>query len=117
MNLKENADINRICNSVRDGMIEYMEPGETTYTVAHVDMCMKIIDDFLVAISASESRKNGMPHVKKAVLALNELNEACDHELIETDQREQLADIIILAGYLKGYNKRTEDTTEDWREW
>jgi hypothetical protein len=117
MNLKENADITRICNTVRAGMIEYIEPGETAYTLVHVNTCMNLIDDFLIAISNTDSKKSGMTHVKKVVLALNELNESCDHELIETDQRELLADIIILAGYLKGYNKRTEDTTEDFREW
>ena len=117
MNLKENADINRIVISVRASMMEYMEPGESEYTKKDIDTCMNLIDDFLVAMSAADSRKTAMPHVKKVVLALNDLNEACEYELIETDQREQLADIIILAGYLKGYNKRTEDTTEDWREW
>lgn len=117
MNLKVNADINRLCNSVKAGMIEFIEPGETAYTVTHVHTCMKLIDDFLISFSAADSKKKAMPFVKKVVIALNELNESCDHELIETDQREQLADIIILAGYLKGYNKRTEDITEDWREW
>ena len=28
-----------------------------------------------------------------------------------------IADIIILAGHLKGYNGRNEDITEEWREW
>lgn len=117
MNLKENADINRIVVSVRASMVEYMELDESSYTVKDIDKCMNLIDHFLGEMSAADSKKVAMPHVKKVVLALNDLNEACDHELIETDQRELLAEIIILAGYLKGYNKRTEDTTEDWREW
>ncbi|MDP5076671.1 MAG: hypothetical protein NWQ09_06655 [Nonlabens sp.] len=117
MNLKENADINRIVVSVRASMMEYMEPGESAYTAKDVEKCMKLIDGFLGDMSAADSKKKALPHIKKVVLALNDLNEACEYELIETDQREQLADIIILAGYLKGYNKRTEDTTEDWREW
>lgn len=62
-------------------------------------------------------KKNGMKSVKNVVLGLNDLNEKCGHELIETDQREQIADIIILAGHLKNYNTRNEDITEDWREW
>jgi len=28
-----------------------------------------------------------------------------------------IAEIIILAGYLKGYNSKNEDITEDWRDW
>jgi hypothetical protein len=48
---------------------------------------------------------------------LNDLNAGCDHNLIETDQREDIAEIIIIAGNDKGYNELTEDITEEWREW
>ena len=58
-----------------------------------------------------------MKVVEKTVLALNELNEPCDEELIETGQREDIAEIIILAGNLTGYNSLDEDITEEWREW
>lgn len=58
-----------------------------------------------------------MKIVKKTVLALNALNEKCEYELIETEQREDIAEIIILAGYLKGFNDRDDDITEEWREW
>lgn len=117
MNLKENAEIKKTSESLKTGMIEYLEPGETEYTESDVEKCMDLINDFLDEISKSVSKENGMISVKKVVLGLNDLNEKCEHELIETDQREQIADIIILAGHLKGYNDRNEDTTEDWREW
>ena len=58
-----------------------------------------------------------MKVVEKTVLALNELNEPCDKELIETGQREDIAEIIILAGNLTGYNSLDEDITGEWREW
>ena len=117
MNLKENTEIKKISESLKTGMIEYMEPGETEYTTSDVEKCMTLINNFLGEISESNSKENGMILVKNIVLGLNDLNEKCEHELIETDQREQLADIIILAGHLKGYNDRNEDITEDWREW
>lgn len=117
MNLKENAEIIKTSESLKTGMIEYIEPGETEYTESDVEKCMTLINNFLDELSKSESKENGMISVKNVVLGLNDLNEKCEHELIETDQREQIADIIILAGHLKGYNDRNEDITEDWREW
>jgi hypothetical protein len=78
---------------------------------------MKLIDTFLTELTQTETKENGMKVVEKVVLKLNELNEKCEYELIETDQREQLAEIINLAGNLKGYSKKEEDITEEWREW
>ena len=117
MNLKENAEIIKTSESLKRGMVEYIEPGETEYTESDVEKCMTLINNFLDEISQSESKESGMVSVKNVVLALNDLNEKCEYELIETDQREQIADIIILAGHLKGYNDRNEDITENWREW
>ena len=117
MDLKENAEIKKTSESLRIGMIEYIEPEETEYTESDIEKCMTLINNFLDEISESDSKENGMISVKNVVLGLNDLNEKCEYELIETDQREQIADIIILAGHLKGYNDRNEDITEDWREW
>lgn len=117
MDLKENKEIKAILDTLKIGMIEYIEPGETEYTESDVEKCMSIMNDFLSEISKSDSKENGMKSVKKVVLELNDLNEKCEYELIETDQREQLAEIIILAGNLKGFNERNEDITEEWREW
>ncbi|WP_179009653.1 hypothetical protein [Winogradskyella forsetii] len=117
MNLKENAEIKKTSENLKTGMIEYIEPGEAEYTKSDVEKCMTLINNFLDEISNSDSKKQGMISVKNVVLGLNDLNEKCEFELIETGQREQIADIIILAGHLKGYNGRNEDITEDWREW
>ncbi|MEN8816898.1 MAG: hypothetical protein ABF274_08530 [Nonlabens sp.] len=117
MNLKENAEIKRSLKNLEKGMMEYMEPGETAYTGTDVTKCMTLMHNFLDKMSKSDFNEDDSKKVKDIVLSLNELNEKCDHELIETDQREQLADIIILAGYLKGNNGRNEDITEEWRDW
>jgi len=117
MNLKDNTEIIKTSESLKRGMIEYIEPGETEYTESDVEKCMSLINNFLDNMSKSNSKEHGMESVKNVVLSLNDLNENCEHELIETDQREQIGDIIILAGYLKGYNDRNEDTTEEWRDW
>ncbi|MCX2680410.1 hypothetical protein OOZ15_10700 [Galbibacter sp. EGI 63066] len=117
MNLKENLEIKKISEDLKIGMIEFIEPGETEYTISDVEKCMELINSFLAEISISNSKESGMLSVKNVVFELNDLNEKCGHELIETGQREQIAEIIILAGHLKGYNDKDEDITEDWREW
>jgi hypothetical protein len=50
------------------------------------------------------------------VVKLNVLNTKSGSELNETDQREQLAELIIISSELMGYNARYENNTEHWRE-
>jgi hypothetical protein len=57
-----------------------------------------------------------MAATERAVPALNELNDRCDGCLIETDQREQLCDILIAAAKNAGLDS-DEDITQAWREW
>ena len=47
---------------------------------------------------------------------MNVLNEKCEYELIETDQREDICKFIITAVNVAGL-KTDEDVTEEWREW
>lgn len=117
MKLKDNTEIKRIIEEMKSGMIDYIEPGETEYTEKDVENCIKLIDDFLIDLDSTSNKESGMKVVEKVVLALNDLNEKCESELIETGQREQLAEIIMIAGHMKGYNEADEDITEEWREW
>lgn len=117
MNLKENTHISKTYKSLQREMIDFIELGEADYTIADVNKCLSLLDNFLEEISKTDSRETGILAVKKTVLAINNLNENCEYELVETEQREKIADIIILAGHLKGYNHINEDTTEEWREW
>ena len=117
MSLKENSEIKEISKRLRHGMIDFIEPGKTSYTENDVKKCMDIISKYLREIEITDSKEKAMKIVEKAVLSLNELNKNCKYELIETDQREDIVEIIILAGNLKGFNSRNNDITEDWREW
>ena len=87
MNLRENAEIKKTSESLKQGMLEYIEPGETEYNESDVENCLTLINNFLDEISISENKKEGKKIVKKIVLALNDLNEKCADELIETDHR------------------------------
>ena len=78
---------------------------------------MSIISDYLSQMDKTDNKVSAMKIVEQTVLSLNDLNEKCEYEIIETDQREDIAEIIILAGSLKGFNSREEDITEEWREW
>ena len=50
--------------------------------------------------------------VKDTVITLNVLNTKCGSELNGTDQREELAELIIISNKLMGYNTRNEDIME-----
>lgn len=116
-NLREHTEIKAILTRLKAGMIDYMGEEETDYSAVQVDQCMDILASYLEAMGKSNNKPEGMAIVEKTVLALNDLNEECEGALIETDQREDIAEVIIIAGHLMGYNTRDEDITEDWREW
>lgn len=117
MNLLEHHEIKAIKARLESGMLDYINSGMGDYTKKEVEECMKIISDYLVKMGGAASKDEGMAIVQKTVLSLNKLNESTGESLIETDQREDIANIIILAGSLKGFNERREDITETWREW
>ncbi len=113
----KNTEIQEIYTRLKQNMIDFIEPGETAYTEKDVEKCMNIIDDYIINIEKADSKKDAMFIVEKTVILLNEINEKCEYELIETEQREDIAEIIILSGSLKGFNTRDDDITEEWREW
>jgi hypothetical protein len=112
-----NAEIPKIIQRLENGMLDFMTEGDAPYKKESVDKCIQIIKSYLDSIEKSRNKEEGLEVVKKTVHALNDLNADCEHCLIETDQREDLAEIIIIAGNDKGYNELTEDITEEWREW
>jgi hypothetical protein len=56
-----------------------------------------------------------MKSLKKAVLALNDLNEECNGGLIETAEREDLCELINVAVGHAGLESNEDDITEEWR--
>ena len=115
--LNENIEISKILENLKFGMMEYICTNSSSYTKNDVDMCISILENYLSEISVSRSKQEGKSIISKTVLSLNELNEKCDSELIETNERELICEVIILGGNLKGYNTKDEDITEEFREW
>lgn len=125
MTLTENAEIAHHRAELLDSMTGYMIDCATNsefgacYTQADIDQCDRILDAFLTALD-SESRPAAPEKigaiVKLAVLALNDLNDECEGNLIETDQREHLCDIFTRAANKTGLDS-DEDITQAWRAW
>jgi len=90
---------------------------EAGYSQDDIDRCAAIIDHLLISLSKTRGDSEAiMEAVKDAVLELNTLNDNCDGNLIETDQRETLCQLIITAAQDAGLDT-DEDITEEWREW
>jgi predicted transcriptional regulator len=90
------------------------------YTQADVDRCARIVDDLLAALERAPAEKKQefiLKAMKSAVVKLNKLNDRCDGQLIETDQREQLCELMITAAQRAGLVSTVYDITEEWREW
>ena len=116
MPIKDNTELISLKDSIIDGMLDYMDD-DVEYTKKDVELCERILDDHINALSKAHDRNSAIQCVKDTVLKLNELNEKAGEELIETDQREEICEYIIKAGALLGFNDENEDTTEEWREW
>ena len=140
-------EILKIKNAVIDGMVSYMQGCEDEddpdfdpnfdagYKQVHINRCAKIIDEFLAALEnvpklrgspgaakpaqarLAKQHEAIMKAVKTAVVKLNRLNEQCYGCLIETDQREQLCELIISAAKRAGLVSTVYDITEEWRDW
>lgn len=118
------TEIQRIRERTLDGMRSYIEAvlkdnGDPGYTEMDVDKCGAIIDSYIQRIS---SCKHGdeqaiMSVVRDTVFELNALNSEAGESLIETDQREDLAELIIKAAAVVGVGNGKDDLTEEWREW
>ena len=102
-------------------MLDYMGEDEEDVGFGRddVDKCGALLNGYLEALATMEdvSDEAIMAEVQRAVLALNELNEATDYCLIETGEREAIWEVIQLAAIERGLKNAAEDITEEWRDW
>lgn len=119
----EAEQLEKLKVNLLEGMREYMtdviaDGDESDYSESDIGKCASILDSFLAEVQSTDHGNTEvvMGSVKEAVLALNELNESCGDSLIETDQREQICELIIQAAAAAGVGDG-EDITEEWREW
>lgn len=115
--LANDKEIIELQLTLQSNMTEYLSSGEAEYSVKHKDKCFKLVNSYLSKMDRSSTSEKTLKLVKKTVVGLNKLNLKCNHSLIETDERESLAEIINRAAFLKGFNPDDDDLTEEWREW
>lgn len=109
--------IDNLMSTLNESMENYMRDASPSYSQQDIDSCVSLLSDHVVDVFKANSKDQAMSLVKSTVLKLNNLNEKCEHSLIETNEREQIVEIIILAGYKRGFNTLDQDITEEWREW
>ena len=117
MDPRVDEEVQAMLQSTLAGMRDFCADGEAFYDNSHVTECERVLNDFLDVISRVDSAAEASESVRRTVEELNALNERCEHQLIETGQREGICAVIIRAGFLRGFNGESEDVTEAWREW
>ena len=120
-------DINKfktmLAEKVTGHMTHYMdffdEEEECPFTKEDVEKCGLILLEYLESLAALSSPTDQaiMDCVQKAVLDLNQLNEDTDFSMIETEERENIWELIQTSAVEAGLQNVTDDITEDWREW
>lgn len=101
-------------------MIEFIEEwGAEGYTREDVEQCEALIHRYLSALAHLDPPTDEaiMEQVKLLVLALNDLNEATDYALIETEAREAIWEVVQTSAVDCGLQDVPEDVTEEWRDW
>lgn len=104
-----------------ESMIAYMKfaEEECIYNEKDVEKCKQLLINYLNELSVMENPidKEIKIKVKKLVISLNKLNEKLDYTLIETEQRKSICEFINETAIDRGLQDRSEDITEEWREW
>lgn len=119
----DDEDLQTLKTHALAGMREYLagvldSGGTPAYNGADVGECGRLLDAYLAKVDAAARGDDEavLGAMQDVVLALNALNGRCDGSLIETDQREQLCELILRAAQAAGVGSG-EDLTETWREW
>ena len=103
--------------------LNYLENGdednddEIQYSQDDIEECGEILDLYIDSLTNSNGEEEIMQAVEEVIGSLNELNYKTDQGLIETQQREDLAEYIQTAAVLAGLPPTEEDITEEWRDW
>jgi hypothetical protein len=110
--------LEELIKSILSGMLDFIEDdGDADYGEKDIAECKGYLYEFLKQMSLNNLQEDvALSEVKNLVISLNKLNERCDECLIETDQREEICELIFMA--LTNASIPFEgDPTEEWREW
>ena len=97
-------------------------PDMEQYTIENCDAAARIFDTLLAGLAAEgadATERTKLKHFRKAVLALNDLNDST--YIIETGEREELAalidEITVLAGLTPADYAGGAGVADLWRGW
>ena len=134
MDKQINPKLLALKRAIIDGMVSCMKFGgaddendedydpdfDAGYKQSDVNKCDKALTDFLLKLAKADGKKNKdwiIETTKSTVFKLNKINAECDCCLIETDQREDICQLVQLATQQAGLVTKQTDITEEWREW
>ncbi len=105
-------------NRILEGMLDFIKGDEAAdYTASDVAECGNDLSEFLNNLKTENiNHDSALNHVKNLVLKLNALNDRCGGSLIETDQREDICELID-SSLTQAHVPFEDDVTEEWREW
>jgi hypothetical protein len=109
-------EIDNLITTLKISMENYLKNATPAYSGKDIDQCITLLSNYAADMHKSHSKEEGMLLVKSTVLNLNALNEEFRGSLIETNEREQIAQIINLVSSKMGYSSADNDITEEWRE-
>jgi len=116
INMHGNSDIDYNMKLLKKDMLAFIVDNDVNYTETDVEECQRILNMYLNDAAVVEGKPAFLNLAKTTLEKLNELNYKCNYDLIETGEREKICAIMIKSGQLKGFNKKDEDFTEEWRE-
>lgn len=107
---------------ILDGMVDAIESAgeDADYAIEAIDTCATILEDYLEEVFSTSlygQSKKIMDVVKFTVNELNELNDDCNQNLIEAEQRDQIRELIVASAAYAGLETEQQDITEEWRAW
>jgi len=87
-----------------------------SYTSADVSACVTNLLDFMAAIESEiQTETSAKEHVATLLFSLNDLNESCDDDLIDNNQREDIVEFIEKALSAANITLPGGDITAQWR--
>lgn len=104
-------------DSLKVTMLAFLQSRPAVYTKTEVEQCANILYEYVDSMQTCVDKDAGLNIVKNSIIALNELNAKCGFQLIESEERDQIVDIIITACSQKGFCSKEGDITEEWRQW
>lgn len=107
-----------ILKGIQYDLLDYIDGDEDAeYSSEDVTACITLLLEFMSKVEEKvRDLDTAEIEVRELVLSLNELNEQCEHALIETSQREDI--VLFIEKVIRAANiDFSHDITECWREW